>query len=46
MTDNNQKNDDQDDVSLYEKIVSQTEELLGSGRKSFDEALKLSLIHI
>jgi len=40
MTDNNQKNNDQDEVSLYEKIVSQTEELVGSGRKTLDEALK------
>ena len=40
MTDNNKQNNDQDDVSLYEKIVSQTEELLGSGRKTLDEALK------
>ena len=40
MAENNQQNNDQDDVSLYEKIVSQTEELMTSGRKSFDEALK------
>ncbi len=40
MTENNQKNSDQDDVSLYEKIVSQTEELMSSGRKTLDEALK------
>ncbi len=40
MTDNNQKNSEQDDVSLYEKIVSQTEELMASGRKNLDEALK------
>ena len=40
MTDNNQKKDNQDDVSLYEKMVSQTEELVGSGRKTLDEALK------
>ncbi|MCD6187333.1 MAG: hypothetical protein J7K09_04125 [Desulfuromusa sp.] len=40
MTDNNQKKDNQDEVSLYEKMVSQTEELVGSGRKTLDEALK------
>jgi len=40
MTDNNQKNSEQDDVSLYEEIVSQTEELVTSGRKTLDEALK------
>jgi len=40
MTDNNQKNSEQDDVGLYEKIVSQTEELMTSGRKTLDEALK------
>ncbi len=40
MTDNNQKKDNQDDVSLYEKMVAQTEELVGSGRKTLDEALK------
>ncbi len=40
MTDNNQQNNEQDNVSLYEKIVLQTEELLGSGRKTLDEALK------
>ena len=40
MTGNNQQNSDQDEVSLYEKIVAQTEEILGSGRKTLDEALK------
>lgn len=40
MTTEKQNNDDRDDVSLYEKIVAQTEELLGSGRKTLDEALK------
>lgn len=40
MADNNKQNNDQDDVSLYEKIISQTEELMTSGRKNLDEALK------
>ena len=40
MTENNRSNQDQEDVGIYEKIVSNTEELLGSGRKNFDEALK------
>jgi hypothetical protein len=39
MTDNNRSKQDQEDVGLYEKIVSRTEELLGSGRKNLDEAL-------
>ncbi|PLY01908.1 MAG: hypothetical protein C0622_06255 [Desulfuromonas sp.] len=42
MTENNQTNNDhdQEDVSLYEKFISRTEELIDSGRKNFDEALK------
>ena len=40
MTENNQKKDEQEEVGLYEKIISRTEELLGSGRKNLDEALK------
>ena len=40
MTENNQENNEQEEVGLYEKIISRTEELLGSGRKNLDEALK------
>lgn len=40
MTEDNQPKNEQDDISIYEKIISRTEELLGSGRKSLDEALK------
>ncbi|MDX2493717.1 MAG: hypothetical protein QNK27_02020 [Desulfuromusa sp.] len=40
MTENNQQQNGQEDVGLYEKIISRTEELLGSGRKNLDEALK------
>ncbi|MBN1956576.1 MAG: hypothetical protein JXQ81_07725 [Desulfuromonadales bacterium] len=40
MTENNQKPNDQEDVSLYEKIIGRTEELFDSGRKNLDEALK------
>lgn len=40
MTENNQEKNEQEEVGLYEKIISRTEELLGSGRKNLDEALK------
>ncbi len=40
MTDNNQQKNEQDEVSLYEKIITRTEELLGGSRKNLDEALK------
>ncbi|MCK5914113.1 MAG: hypothetical protein KAG12_09555 [Desulfuromusa sp.] len=40
MTENNQDNSEQEEVGMYEKIVARTEELLGSGRKTLDEALK------
>ncbi len=40
MTESHQKKNEQEDVSLYEKIISRTEELLVSGRKNLDEALK------
>jgi len=39
MTENHDKNE-QHDVSLYEKMVARTAELLEDGRKSLDEALK------
>ena len=40
MTENNQSKQDREDIGIYEKIVTRTEELLGSGRKNLDEALK------
>jgi len=40
MTEKNQQNNEQEEVGLYEKIISRTEELLDSGRKNLDEALK------
>ncbi|SEA46082.1 Zinc-ribbon containing domain-containing protein [Desulfuromusa kysingii] len=40
MTENNQPKQEQEDVTVYEKIVSRTEELLEGGRKNLDEALK------
>ena len=40
MTENNQQNQEHEEVSLYEKIIVRTEELMGSGRKTLDEALK------
>ncbi|MCF6265447.1 MAG: zinc ribbon-containing protein [Desulfuromusa sp.] len=40
MTESHQKKNEQEDVSLYEKIISRTEELLVSSRKNLDEALK------
>lgn len=40
MTENDQKKNEQEDVSLFEKITGRTEELFDSGRKNLDEALK------
>lgn len=40
MTKNNEEKNEQEEVGLYEKIISRTEELLGGGRKNLDEALK------
>ncbi|MFK5926261.1 MAG: hypothetical protein QM483_06500 [Desulfuromusa sp.] len=40
MAENNRQKNEQEEVGLYEKIISRTEELLGSGRKNLDEALK------
>ena len=40
MTENEQDNNEHEEVGMYEKIVARTEELLGSGRKTLDEALK------
>ena len=40
MTGNDEQKKAQEEVSLYEKIISRTEELLQSGRKNLDEALK------
>ena len=40
MTKNIEEKNEQEEVSLYEKIISRTEELLGGGRKNLDEALK------
>lgn len=40
MTEKQQQNNEQDEVSFYNKIISRTEELLESGRKNLDDALK------
>jgi glutamyl/glutaminyl-tRNA synthetase len=40
MTENNQNNNEQEEVSLYEKFIARTEEILDSGKKNLDEALK------
>lgn len=40
MTENKSQQPDQEEISLYARIVSQTEELMESGRKNLDEALK------
>lgn len=40
MTEQNDKRDEQEEVSLYEKLASRTADLLEEGKKSFDEALK------
>lgn len=40
MTDNRSQKQEQEEISLYAKIVARTEELMASGRKNLDEALK------
>jgi len=42
MTENRSQKQEQEEISLYAKIVARTEELMNSGRKTFDEALKKS----
>jgi Zn finger protein HypA/HybF involved in hydrogenase expression len=40
MNDQNDKNEEPEEVSLYEKLASRTADLLEEGKKTFDEALK------
>ena len=40
MTENGEPKNNQEEISLYEKIIARTEELLQSGKKSLDEAIK------
>jgi Zn finger protein HypA/HybF involved in hydrogenase expression len=40
MTENKSQQQEQEEISLYAKIVARTEELMNSGRKTLDEALK------
>ncbi len=40
MTEKKSQQPDQEEISLYARIVSRTEELMESGRKNLDEALK------
>lgn len=40
MTDQEQNNQEQQDVSLYEKLASRTADLLEEGKRTLDEALK------
>jgi len=40
MTKNNQKPEDHEDVSLYQKMADRTAEVFQEGRKTLDEALK------
>lgn len=40
MTENKSQEQEQGEVSLYAKMVARTEELMESGRKNLDEALK------
>lgn len=40
MTDNGSKQQHQEEIGLYTKIVSRTEELMENSRKTLDEALK------
>ncbi len=40
MTESEEKKQEEQEVGLYEKLASRTAELLGSGKKTFDEALK------
>lgn len=40
MTENGSQQQHQEEIGLYNRIVSRTEELMESGRKNLDEALK------
>lgn len=40
MTEKNNKKNDHDEVNLYEQFIARTEELISSGRKNLDEALR------
>lgn len=40
MNDQNDKQDEHEEVGLYEKLASRTADLLDEGKKTFDEALK------
>jgi hypothetical protein len=40
MNEQNEKKTEQEEVSLYEKLVSRTADILEGGKKTFDEALK------
>ncbi len=40
MDENSERNKGQEDVGLYDKLASRTAELLETGRKTLDEALK------
>ncbi len=40
MTDENQKPEEHEDVSLYQKLADRAAELMQEGRKTVDEALK------
>ncbi|MFO7765352.1 MAG: hypothetical protein R6V33_02850 [Pelovirga sp.] len=40
MTENNSQQPNQEEISLYTRIVTRTDELMGNGRKNLDEALK------
>lgn len=40
MTENQSQKQEQEEISLYAKIIARTEELMESGRKGADEALK------
>lgn len=39
MTEKNNKNNDHDEVNLYEQFITRTEELIRNGRKNLDEAI-------
>ncbi len=40
MNEQNDRKNEQEEISLYEKLVSRTADLLEEGKKTFDEALK------
>jgi Zn finger protein HypA/HybF involved in hydrogenase expression len=40
MNEQNEKQDGQEEIGLYEKLAARTADLLEEGRKTFDEALK------